>query len=1048
VPDLDRTSIVIIGSRATRDIFDPRLNPSAGNFYSVDFCQLEPSVLSLMSDPISWTPPDYGKVSGEPRMELSRDVEKTVLACIASAKPHYVLLDFFGDVFWGCLQLRQGRYLTRSDALYQTRYYRQLRRDHELNEFRWQRDPDLYLEAWEDSFTRFLATLRQIVPNAHIVLNQVRATDKLQLPGDRETVPLSQHRMVPKFDVAEANELWSRLDHAALAMPGLCKLEPSPGVQASDDDHPRGTFYVNFTPDYYADALAALHRLRIQQESLAGTSASASQLADDLARLEATKLQHRNRMRSVRRAEYQALLRELRPSRFGTHVRMRHLLAAQPSVKTPPLKKRVKQQLRRCVQRSPHLEEAWRQVRQRMQTSTGNRPVTAEVAPRFGRIVSALTTLRWPTPTVMEIGGWVYSHGVTATASRRPSLDLWIETQDGSLRVRAVTAQRVDPEINRTANDPDTDYSGAGFLAQVDVTDVIRARPATWRLRYRLRSRHPHRIEGSFTVLRSEGSAGQLLGSSLPDGAYLRPAWSSSSGLQLTIDSLDAVPATDPSTVTVTGLHVNGGGRPTLEVSGSIGPDGNTAPLSIGVRGPQGLLQSVRQNQADRGFRASVPLWTSSWGRDALPPVRGTYRLTISDDRGERQVELSDDCVATLPKAYTDEQLTIRLERTKANSAQVVVGPPFEPAEVGAFAQAKFGRRYAKTAPMRDGSIYFETFSGRSTTDSPRAIYDELVRRGDQRPMYWGVADHSVPAPAGSEAVVKGSDAWWKLLSQASYFVHNAGSPRVLRLDGGQVVLQAWHGTPLKLLGMDGLGRSGSDSIAAVRAMTANWTYLLAQNPYSAEIFRRAYLFERPILQLGYPRNDTLVKPIVSMEEVRRRVGVPADSMVVLYAPTWRDGDPSIVGYLDPAAFSAELGNDSVVLLRGHNHTLPAGRRQIDDRVIDVTTYPEVNELMILADVLITDYSSLMFDFSVTGKPMLFYVPDLEHYRDERRGLYFDLRQEAPGPVVTTRSELLDAFRELPTLVNQYKDRYERWRERFNPLDDGSAASRVVDAVF
>jgi len=153
------------------------------------------------------------------------------------------------------------------------------------------------------------------------------------------------------------------------------------------------------------------------------------------------------------------------------------------------------------------------------------------------------------------------------------------------------------------------------------------------------------------------------------------------------------------------------------------------------------------------------------------------------------------------------------------------------------------------------------------------------------------------------------------------------------------------------------------------------------------------------------------------------------------------------VGYLDAPALAEALGEEFVVLVRGHNHTLQAGRRESADRVVDVTTYPQVNELLTVADVMITDYSSLMFDYSVTGKPMVFFVPDLEHYRDERRGLYFDLGAEAPGPIVRSQDDVVDALRSQ-SVEQQYAERYDQWRCKFNPRDDGSAASRVVDAVF
>ena len=163
---------------------------------------------------------------------------------------------------------------------------------------------------------------------------------------------------------------------------------------------------------------------------------------------------------------------------------------------------------------------------------------------------------------------------------------------------------------------------------------------------------------------------------------------------------------------------------------------------------------------------------------------------------------------------------------------------------------------------------------------------------------------------------------------------------------------------------------------------------LLAQNPYAARIFGKAYAFlTRPIWVEGYPRNDVLTTG--DGAATREALGIRPDERVLLYAPTWRDDRAEMVDFVDPAALAA--ATDAVVLVRGHSRTLQPGRDAVGPRVIDVTGFPDTSQLLLVADALITDYSSVMFDFSVTGKPMYFLVPDIEHYRGELRGFYFDL---------------------------------------------------------
>jgi CDP-glycerol glycerophosphotransferase len=164
---------------------------------------------------------------------------------------------------------------------------------------------------------------------------------------------------------------------------------------------------------------------------------------------------------------------------------------------------------------------------------------------------------------------------------------------------------------------------------------------------------------------------------------------------------------------------------------------------------------------------------------------------------------------------------------------------------------------------------------------------------------------------------------------------------------------------------------------------------------------------------------------------------------VLLYAPTWRDDRSEIVDFVDPVALADAA--DAVVLVRGHSRTLREGRDAEGPRVIDVTGFPDTSLLLLAADALITDYSSVMFDFSVTGKPMYFLVPDMEHYRGQLRGFYFDLVARAPGPVVRTQDELVAALADPSA---DYDERYRIWRAAFNARDDGHAAERVVARIL
>lgn len=206
-------------------------------------------------------------------------------------------------------------------------------------------------------------------------------------------------------------------------------------------------------------------------------------------------------------------------------------------------------------------------------------------------------------------------------------------------------------------------------------------------------------------------------------------------------------------------------------------------------------------------------------------------------------------------------------------------------------------------------------------------------------------------------------------------------------------------------------------------------------------------------METGYPRNDVLSAGDRNLRRaaVRARLGLDEGTRVVLYAPTWRDDERDALDVplgLDVDAFAAGMGDGCSLLVR--THYFMAGRTSWRERpeVLDVSGHPDIRDLYLAADVLVTDYSSVMFDFAVTGKPMVFYAYDLAHYRDSLRGFYFDLLEEAPGPVVESMPALLDALSRPDAMHDEYRERYDRFRKRYCHLDDGHATDRVVELLL
>ena len=453
-------------------------------------------------------------------------------------------------------------------------------------------------------------------------------------------------------------------------------------------------------------------------------------------------------------------------------------------------------------------------------------------------------------------------------------------------------------------------------------------------------------------------------------------------------------------------------------------------PVSVELIGPRARVTGALTGRG-KTWRAVLPLRAARWGGPALPLPAGAYEVRIADaaSRGIRP-----------PEALPVTQLgTLRAELEEWT---LRIGPPMNPAYDSGEGQDALERRYATRPAGFENAVFFESFYGRNASCNPLAIDRELAARAPGVTRYWSVVDFSVAVPDGAIAVVEGTPEWWRARGAARLLVVNDWLRRRFVRRKGQVVLQTWHGTPLKRLA---LHRPGFDPrrMAAVIRESRRWNVLLAQNPYAATILGKAYAFlRRPIWVEGYPRNDVLVGGDAG--PTRAALGIRPGERVLLYAPTWRDDRDEIVDFVDPAALAA--ATDAVVLVRGHSRTLLPGRDAEGPRVVDVTGFPDTSQLLLVADALITDYSSVMFDFSVTGKPMYFLVPDMEHYRGELRGFYFDLAAHAPGPVVRTQDELVAALGRDDTAV--HAERYRQWRAKFNARDDGRAAERVVSRIL
>ncbi|WP_431331032.1 bifunctional glycosyltransferase/CDP-glycerol:glycerophosphate glycerophosphotransferase [Streptomyces sp. IPPR8] len=356
--------------------------------------------------------------------------------------------------------------------------------------------------------------------------------------------------------------------------------------------------------------------------------------------------------------------------------------------------------------------------------------------------------------------------------------------------------------------------------------------------------------------------------------------------------------------------------------------------------------------------------------------------------------------------------------------------------------------------PLDPGLVVYCAYWGRGYTCNPAAIHAKARELAPHlRSVFLVEADQAHTVPKDVDHAVIGSRRYWEVLARATYLVNNANFAEGVVKRPGSVHLQTQHGTPLKTMGVDQstypVVAAASGSFTKLLGRVDRWDYNLSANRHSTRMWERAYPGSYEQLEYGYPRNDVYCTATAEdVARVRRALGVPEGSTAVLYAPTHRDWEAGFgAGALDLEAFCEAAGEDLVVLLRAHYFYDRGGRSAPSGRVIDVTAHRSAEDVCLAADALVTDYSSIMFDYANLDRPIVVYADDWEVYR-ETRGVYFDLMAAPPGPVARTPEELARIFRDGSWAGPESTALRAAFRERFCEFDDGRAAERVVRRVL
>lgn len=367
----------------------------------------------------------------------------------------------------------------------------------------------------------------------------------------------------------------------------------------------------------------------------------------------------------------------------------------------------------------------------------------------------------------------------------------------------------------------------------------------------------------------------------------------------------------------------------------------------------------------------------------------------------------------------------------------------------------------------KDKIILFESSNGRNYTGNPRYVYEEILNQGldEEFKCVWVLMkpnEHEIPGNA-----IKVKRSYFKFLYYAivsGAWIFDSRHLYYLRKNKKTKYIQTWHGTPLKKLGldMDYVNMSGNQDIEKYhddfKRNTADWQYLISQNSYSSEIFKRAFAFNGEMLEIGYPRNDILFSKNNPQDiaSIKDKFNIPKDKKVILYAPTWRDdeyyrkGEYKFATEMDFDEMHSQLGDDHILIVKFHYLV----KENIDwskygGFVIECDADWDIQELYLISDMMITDYSSVMFDYTILKRPVLFFTYDMENYKNNLRDFYFDMFEEVPGPICRTNDEMIDFIKNYneEDYKSEFGEKYKKWTDKFNPFDDGNASRKIIDLI-
>lgn len=354
--------------------------------------------------------------------------------------------------------------------------------------------------------------------------------------------------------------------------------------------------------------------------------------------------------------------------------------------------------------------------------------------------------------------------------------------------------------------------------------------------------------------------------------------------------------------------------------------------------------------------------------------------------------------------------------------------------------------------PQNKKLFMFEAYWGKSYSCNPKAIYEYLDRHYPSYKVVWSLNNPYDNIPGKAIKVRRNSWKYYYYLARSKYFINNVNWPNKYIKRSDSIEVQTLHGTFLKTMGLD-----VKDEVKTVKQLEGfrlrhkRWDYLISPSRFMTKISRRVFEFDKEVLEYGFPRNDILLNNKYNdsyINHLKEKLKIPLDKKIILYAPTYRKKNNFNIE-LDIDALKKELSDEYVLLVRLHYFVADSAGIEYDNEFIyNVSGYPDVQELLLISDVLITDYSSIMFDYANLNRPMIFFTYDLEYYRDTLRGMYIDFEKEAPGELCKNTNNIISNLKNIDEYKSNYQKKLDSFRNKYNEFENGDASKRVLNKLI